>query len=298
MVMAIVVHLIAIKFIAPEDNDYVYGIIAKHKRLDNMKGPRVLFGGGSNVAFGIDSKMVEDSLHLETANLGIHAGLGLDFILNELEHSAKAGDVIFISPEYLLGEGRYGLEKAASDAYPPAAEYYPNSLWLDLNHYIPKLDDQINANKLQLLRLLPGSNKTPSVYNKHSFNEHGDLIAHLNVTPPGNILPPPVLEYRYWEGIDKINALAKRLAQKNVTMYFFYPCYASVAWDLNKDVLKHCQADIDKALQIPVLNTPEDFIFPTDHFFDTAYHLRKEIRTIRTQKMIAIIRQKVPLPRQ
>ncbi|HPG73671.1 MAG TPA: hypothetical protein PLM49_05215, partial [Bacteroidales bacterium] len=61
-------------------------IIDKHKRIDSIKSPKIIFAGGSNLPFGIDSKMIQDSLHTPVVNLGLHAGLGLDFMLNELQN--------------------------------------------------------------------------------------------------------------------------------------------------------------------------------------------------------------------
>ena len=50
----------------------------------------------------MDSKLVESELKMPVVNLGLHAGLGLEFILNEISSQMKSGDEVVISLEYYL----------------------------------------------------------------------------------------------------------------------------------------------------------------------------------------------------
>src|SRR4026209_2444686 len=80
--------------------EYQAVTIDKHNLLDKQLSPRIIFVGGSNVAQGIDSNAVQQSLGLNPVNMGLDAGLGLDFMLNEVKDSVRTGDVIVIAPEY------------------------------------------------------------------------------------------------------------------------------------------------------------------------------------------------------
>ena len=60
-------------------------IIDKHAHADSIKAGKIILAGGSNLAFGIDSKQLEETLGMPVVNLGLHAGLGLHFILEELK---------------------------------------------------------------------------------------------------------------------------------------------------------------------------------------------------------------------
>ncbi len=72
----------------------------KHEALETTAPPRIILVGGSNVAFGIDSEKMENELHLSVVNTGLHAGIGLPYMLNDVKPYLKEGDTIIIIPEY------------------------------------------------------------------------------------------------------------------------------------------------------------------------------------------------------
>jgi len=83
-------------------SDFMAAIIDKHALLENTHPPRILLCGGSNLAFGIDSKRIQDTFGLPVINLGLHAGLGVEFMINEIKLSTKPTDIVIFSFEYLL----------------------------------------------------------------------------------------------------------------------------------------------------------------------------------------------------
>ena len=82
-----------------EQSDYLDGIIDKHRLADKTSSPRIVLEGGSNLAFGIDSRKIEDSTGLPVINMGLHAGLGLDFIVNEIKYIVKPSGIVILSIE-------------------------------------------------------------------------------------------------------------------------------------------------------------------------------------------------------
>jgi len=82
-------------------SDFMAAIIDKHALLENTHPPRILLCGGSNLAFGIDSKRIQDTFGLPVINLGLHAGLGVEFMINEIKLSTKPTDIVIFSFEYL-----------------------------------------------------------------------------------------------------------------------------------------------------------------------------------------------------
>ena len=79
---------------------YAAATIDKHNRLAQQPSPRIVFVGGSNLAFGLDSAAIERSLGYNTVNMGLDLSLGLDFMLREIEPLLERGDVVVVSPEY------------------------------------------------------------------------------------------------------------------------------------------------------------------------------------------------------
>lgn len=86
----------------------------KEKRLEELGNQsRLLIIGGSNARFGFDSSILRDTLHLEPVNMGIHIGLGLNYMFEEVYDHLRKGDVLLVSAEYnhFLKEGSYYGER-------------------------------------------------------------------------------------------------------------------------------------------------------------------------------------------
>ena len=107
-------------------NGYYKGYELKYNRLDTMKSPRLLVFGGSEVAMSINSRLLQDSLKMNVANLGLHAGLGIDLNLNDALKYSRKGDVVLFSFSSFLGSGQGG-----SDAFsvPYLVDYFPSKFF-------------------------------------------------------------------------------------------------------------------------------------------------------------------------
>ena len=78
----------------------LYGKIAKDSLLRNTKNDRIIFIGGSNLSFGLNSQMIKDSLKFNPINTAINANIGLEYMLVNTLQYIKENDVIIIAPEY------------------------------------------------------------------------------------------------------------------------------------------------------------------------------------------------------
>ncbi len=270
-------------------NDYLSAIIDKHNRINEIKGPKVIFAGGSNLAFGLNSETVQQEFSVPVVNLGLHARLGLDFLINELKSTIKKGDVVFLSIEYLLSvDGDYKLKCETSKYLMEAKSYYSYDVREEIMMNIDNTRKAIKKDKNEkfdstiILENL--------VYSRKSFNKFGDVTVHLNITPPKSLRDRENLTYHYWDGIDKLNNFYNYAQSKNVEVFFLYPCYSEVEYKKNKAVINRISEDISRNLNIEVLNTPSDFVFSDSLFFDTVYHLNKQGREERTRKLIALLK--------
>jgi hypothetical protein len=53
------------------DDNYLAAVLEKDRIIRNASSPKVILVGGSNLAFGIDSKMMQDSLGMSVVNMGL-----------------------------------------------------------------------------------------------------------------------------------------------------------------------------------------------------------------------------------
>ena len=277
-------------------SDYLDAIIDKHNNLKNTKSPRIILCGGSNLAFGIDSKRINDSIQLPVINMGLHAGLGLSFILKEIKPEINQSDIIIFSIEnYLNIEGEYNLQKEASSNFPKANNYFKINLLEEIkNVRTEKLQENLQNNILYLFT--PKQNQlnnldTNSVWRRDAFNIYGDVVGHLNKPLPKNLNGRGKINYELWKGIKLLNEFAEFAKFKNIRVYFIFPCYPKSEFELNKVVIKKYENDLRRELEMPILNKPEDFVFADSLFYDTVYHLNKVGREKRTGLLIEILKK-------
>jgi len=165
-------------------NSSLYADIDKNRRLDSLPSPKIVFVGGSNIAFGLNSKEIEDSIHLPVVNMGLHAGLGIYFMLNEIRNHVNKGDIVIFSPEYhqFFGDLVYGQKVLVA-------------LLFDINH-----KDISDITLRQYVYLFPeilkyatsklffldidmaddGGDEYGKVFKRNSFNKYGDESMHWN----------------------------------------------------------------------------------------------------------------------
>ena len=91
----------------------LFGQVKKDSLLRNVSSPRIIFVGGSNLSFGLNSQLIYDSLHIYPINTAVHANLGLVYMMDHTLPFIKKNDVVVISPEYqqFYGDIAYGGEE-------------------------------------------------------------------------------------------------------------------------------------------------------------------------------------------
>src|ERR1043165_5420686 len=66
--------------------------LKKDSLLQHVPSPRLVMIGGSNLSMSLDSQQLKDSLKMNPVNLGLHAAIGLVFMLDHTEPYIKKGD--------------------------------------------------------------------------------------------------------------------------------------------------------------------------------------------------------------
>ena len=271
--------------LADGSNDYMAAIIDKHMRAKSIEGPKMLLVGGSNLAFGVDSEELERQLSVPIVNLGLHGGLGLEFMVNEAESLMTEGDIVVLSIEHYLGEGQYGLKQLSADIFPESSAYFEPSLILGFRSHLER-----TRNNLRSVIFDEYDQEHVSVYFREGFNRHGDVISHLERTYSRGIGGQALLEPSRWEGIEVLNEFGRIAESRGAEAFFLFPSYAKSEYLRNRSSLKALESDLSQDLAIRILNAPEDFVYDDELFYDTVYHLNAEGRRLRTRSMIQILK--------
>lgn len=270
---------------SPQDsNHYLSALQDKIERLEQRPGNRLLVVGGSNVAFGIHSQRLQESTGLETVNLGLHASLGLEFALECARRHCHAGDIVLLSPEYelLISDVQQGDPITINQLlaqWPEAAWYIGqergtswkrfldhDALW-QTHEWVSRAYARITRRK-----------KQGRIYERSSFNECGDVVAHYDRPTPAAIGTGPLAKIdpkRLEQAIEILKQFSRECADRGVAVYLSYPPMPEEKYAASIDVIRQVTRTLETELEIPVLHAPDKFVFPLDDFFDSSYHLTR-----------------------
>lgn len=259
------------------DETFLAELENKHARLSTMESEKLVLIGGSNLAFGIDSKKLEQYVGMPVVNYGLYATIGTKAMLDLSRSHIGKGDIVVICPE--------------TNAQTYSLYYNAHSMWQALDCDLSMLRDVGISNAGKLLAALPAfasekwrffrTNTKPSpsgIYAKSSFNKYGDIA----VDRPYNEMPsrydasmtvsltPALLDADF---VRYLNEYADHCAKQGASVYFgFSPINADavVSTDEQKDAF--CAA-LSEQLSFPVLGDIDTYILDADYFYDTNFHL-------------------------
>lgn len=279
--------------IRPDPKHYYQGSMLKLELLKNTPSPRIIVTGGSNVAFGIDSELMEDSFGLPVINHGLVVGLGVTPI-KELRDYIKPGDIIIISLEYYNFSDRaafYGYPEYLSDWIefsPDRIKYLPDPFSETPNMITIMLQRKINR---QLNFYLYGQSleQVRGIYTGEQFNAQGDFVGHLNggsnieteISP--SAYPITLLDEAYLF-LAEFNRDA--LAKGARVFYEPQPNRQTNCEMTGEQRLVNFYRTLERETSIPILMPLDQLCIPDEYFFDTPYHLNAVGRKIRTQRLI------------
>lgn len=286
----IVVAVFAIGMILPATPKAKMSLLmskmVKDSLLENVKSPRIIFISGSSMSLSLNSQVVKDSLHLNPINTGIHAGLGLFYMLDDALEHIQPGDIVVLAPEYQQYYGNFaeGGEELLRVAFDTSSRKLLLKLrreqLLKIYPYIPKYAMQ---------KFLPGQYfwlRAKDAYSKDAFNQYGDAVAHWKLT-----FDKPVPVYKSFEGDfnhDVITAIAqfdKDLKAKNARLLISFPPYQQSSFDFCRAGIHYIESQI-RATGAQVICKPERYIMTNYLLFDTPYHLNKKGVDRRTALMV------------
>ena len=277
-----------IKIISPlirNTNDYVGASIDKEKRLATIQTPKIIFVGGSNLAFGTNSKMIEDSTHYPVVNMGLHAGLGLDFMLSEVTSGVKKGDIVLLSIEYNLDD-RPDLKLLTQtiDLNPIAKQYISFNINEGLGYYVYDIQRCLTSSIKTL-----GKKFSNNIYLRNGFTAEGDLTTYFTMPDIPFLIPKMVLT-DYSSRISKINNLVETCSSRGAKIYFIFPTCQKSTYVANKDFINKYADIFHKALKCPILGSPETFVYADNNYFNSEYHLNKYGRQLRSADIIKLLK--------
>ena len=290
--------------IAPFALPDVYGdtflgeLSPKLERLRTVEGDKLVVVGGSSVAFGLDSALLEEYTGYNVVNFGLYATLGTRLMLDLSLPEIEEGDVVIIAPEldpqtlsmYFNGEAAW---QAADSDLSLLFDVHPDNFTDMLLSYPDYLS-------VALSRFFSGDGKfdPDGVYRRDSFNEYGDIsyprehnvmAAGYDVNQPVSLTP----ELFEPEFIDYLNGYIDEAQKKGATVYYtFSPVNRSaLTEETDAAAIEEFYRFVAASLHCPVISDVNSLLMHEDYFYDTNFHLNDAGATVRTANLIADLRR-------
>jgi len=289
------IYVYATSLPATYKESYYAALPLKYDRLYDVKGEKIIVIGGSSVAFGIDSKLVEQELGMPCVNFGLYAAFGLKPMLDLSEGAVGEGDIVIIAPE--LSTQMYS-DYVGYDYLLQACEQRSDMAFdLGLTYaagFLSKFPSYIkDAGKLEKL----GGLKVKGIYAAGSFDEYGDIVYERDVNVMDGMYSadnlPEIKESMISDEFAKMgNDYARKAENKGAKVYFgFCPVNELSAADISSEDRKAFVEKLDESLDVEIIASLEDHIFEAGYFYDSNFHTNDAGTVLNTVLLINDIKR-------
>jgi hypothetical protein len=269
----------------------IFSDLQKDSLIKNVESPRIIFIGGSNLSFGLNCQMIKDSLNINPVNTGIHASIGLIYMMSNSLKFIKEGDIVILVPEYQQFCGDY--------AYGDDGEELTRTIF-DVN--ISKIHLLNIEQIINVIKKLPKYSISKfkaseyygiiesDIYGVNSFNKYGDAYKHWGLKrvvfkPFGNIG-----NNLNQEVFNAIKEYQIEIEKKNAVLLISYPGYQDLSYLNSNDYIKKIETQL-KINGFTTIGSPEEYMIPDSLMFNTPYHLSKKGVDYRTNLLISDIKK-------
>lgn len=284
---------------SPADN-YRAAVIDKERLLDRAASPRVVLVGGSGLAFGVDSPTLEQALGRDArvVNMGLHAGLGLEFMMNETLQSLRSGDTVVLSPEYdvLWSDSVQPVDMAEVIRFAPTAVAFVeprHRAALIRAMVLEQPPVALHDIAVTALRRVAPAFRASGAYYRSSFNANGDDVAARNL--PRTYAPAESVETRvdqaeYRRNLVAVKRFAATARSRGVSVYYMPAPIDAQRYAANHQLVEQTVADIELDSGVRAIGTAAAETYPLDSFYDTGDHLRGDAVFERSRRIAAGLR--------
>lgn len=286
----VILVFFAVHIIMPSlPNGYMAVFIAKLERENNISEPKIILMGGSNVAYGIRSDMLEEALGMPVVNMGLHAGLGQTFCMDLARKGIHEGDIVIIMPEW------YDFSDGLMDG---------TLAWLILDNDLTLLTEVRPLDYKSLVKGFPAYFKRACTYwtkearkkvdDRKDYNEYGDQIAGREA---GNIMEEGYISSEVFpttvndELMAYYNNYNQYVQERGAIMVMASMPIIEALVEGHEEEAALRQEKVKEAVDFPVISDWMDYVYPVEYFYDSNYHLNGRGSFLRTQQLIDDIKR-------
>ena len=259
------------------------------EKLKTTDTPKIVIVGGSSVAFGVDSELMERLLEqcgyeYEVCNFGLYAAVGTSAMLELSKHYVGEGDIVILAIEptsetFSTYFGATAFWKCAESAPELLLDLSKSQQSAMVGNYLGYLQERIEICRTGILPEADG------VYAKSSFDENCNMIFDRSGNAlalgydSGNLIDLAAVEFEA-AFLEQIAEYCQTDAQVYLS---FAPMNRGALVDGSEeavyDFFRRCQ----EAFPCRIISDPNDYILDSGWFYDTNFHLNSagaELRTV------------------
>ncbi len=274
---------------------YYAALPVKYDRINQVEGEKIVVIGGSSVAFGIDSKLMEKELGMPCVNFGLYAAFGLKPMLDLSRDAIEEGDIVIIAPElssqmysdYIGYDFLLQACEGRSDMVFDLGISYAVGLMEKFPSYIEE------AKRLREL----GGLKVNGVYTSASFDKYGDIVyeREYNIMDgmySSDNLPEINSQLVSEEFIEMVNEYAEFVEEKGAKVYFgFCPVNELSAVEIKEEDKKSFLKALEEKLDFEIIASLDDHIIDAGYFYDSNFHTNDAGTVLNTVLLINDIKR-------
>lgn len=271
------------------EQGYNASLIDKVNRLESIDEPKIVLLGNSNLAFGINSELIEEAMGMPVVNIGLHGGNGNAFHEEIAKYNVTPGDI------YVLCHSSY---------YDNNLILEPMTAWATIENHlnlwkILRTDDVITMassfpvylkKSLNLYSSGSGNQDPGGAYARSAFNEYGD-VAILREGSQYTFAKEVVASGIGDIFVERVNELNEYLTERGASLVVAgYPIgNGSLTADASEFI--SFQEQLEEKLDCPVISNYVDYMFDYKYFFDAILHLNSEGAGLRTMQLISDLKR-------
>lgn len=270
-------------------NTFLAELAKKYDRLNSLEGEKIIVIGGSSVAFGVNSKQLEESLGIPAVNFGMYASLGSKVMLDLSKDAINSGDIVVLAFEI--------------DSQTLSMYFNADSMWqaVDCDYGLLKGIDKDDYGKMSgalfgylkdKIGFLKSEAPNPEgLYNINSFDEYGDIIykRESNVMSiefdPNHIISLDSIDPDD-DFVDYVNDYIEYVQNKGAKVCMSFCPINQKALNDEYSVDKEAFAlRLNDAFDASYIGDIENYIYEAKYFFDTNFHLNDYGSFLHTQQL-------------
>lgn len=263
-------------------HSYNAAFIDKAERLKSINEPKIILVGNSNLAFGMNSQILEERTGYKVVNMGLHGDLGNRIQENMAKLNLNEGDIVIACYTSFSDDDL----KSTISAYSSVENHLDLYRIFSADDIVPMLQGFPEYAEKLVRRRISGEGQIniPSIYSRDAFNMYGDISTVRNniIEFKENMLTVPAIDDK---SISKMNKFGKYCEKRGATyLVAGYPI-ADGEFSPTEEEYRIFQKELEEKLNYDVISDFTDYFFDYSLFFDTKYHLTTSGADMRTEQL-------------